>query len=240
MAVITHGAIADFSISIEEKEGLRVQSLSDAGIQAKERTARFAISSDRRGVALGVLAMGEGFPGFIGRLFNLETEFYFLAWTWDMKGVNLYPGESVDARTCLIPLRPNKRERRFIGEGAILFPPQTVTAGIAVRIQVWESKQGLRNFGQLMKKVGDIVSKSELSGILAMVAAGATGGALVTVQMAEKAAAMLAQEIGGTLAETSDRFVDYFEGYFSAAQPWATGSDTYTGKGSDITLNRII
>jgi len=242
MAVIQHGTMDDFSISVgrqlEIKGEPSVLALGDA--EAKSiHISDFSDSAERRGITLSALSMNEQFPGFIDRIFNLESKFYFLCWTWDMKSIHLYPGEITTPDTCLIPLRPSNSERRFIGDGVVLFPPRTVRGGIAVRVQIWESKQDVREFGALMQRIAALVSSSELNDVITGLGSAAAGGAIAGAMLAQRAAVKLTKAIGAELENSSDELVDYFEGYFSAKSVWQVGNQTYEGVGSSIELNMI-
>jgi hypothetical protein len=119
----------------------------------------------------------------------------------------------------------------------------SITAGLALRMQIWESSQGLRHFGEKMEKVTSAIQQSELNtALLSLVASAgvATGGAAGAIALIEPAALELAKRIGGILKEAKDDAVDYFEGYFPAADSWSEGRETHQGNGSKIVLNRLI
>ena len=251
MALITVGSIGDFSVVPlpSAKKALanakRVDTFSVLAEVTNKTPANsfdFAVSANRRGLALQSLQLKKEFQNFLAKLFKKTSKIYFLAWAWDMSGLSSYPGQNADAGSCLIPLKGGDL-REFIGAGAVLFPPRTITAGLALRMQIWESSQGLRHFGEKMEKITSAIQQSELNTALLSLAASAgiaTGGAAGAIALIEPAALELAKRIGGILKEAKDDAVDYFEGYFPAADSWSEGRETHQGNGSKIVLNRLI
>ncbi|MGV8120451.1 MAG: hypothetical protein AB2L14_11875 [Candidatus Xenobiia bacterium LiM19] len=45
----------------------------------------------------------------------------------------------------------------------MLFPVQKITAGLAIRIMLWESDRQARNFGKAMTEVANKINASELT-----------------------------------------------------------------------------
>jgi hypothetical protein len=211
--------------------------LSEVSSVAAGEPLEFGQSAQPRGLALGQLTLNKGFQSFLTRLFRKTSKVYFLSWVWDLSGNPpfLYPGTIAPAS--LIPLR-DEQTREFIGQGAVLFPSRTVTAGLAFRMQLWESKKGVREFGATMKEVSDAVSKSELNQLLAGLAA-LTGVPGATMTAIAAAAAELGGLIGSILARRGDDYADFFEGYFSASEDWPKGKERHQGHASEIVLVRM-
>jgi hypothetical protein len=158
-----------------------------------------------------------------------------------MSGLSFYPGTEAVPSSCLIPLKGGEL-REFIGSGALLFPPRKITAGLALRMQIWASRGKQRRFGEVMEEVASTIQGSDLNTALLGLAGGAgvaTGGAAGALALVEPAALELAKLIGKILARSNDEFVDYFEGYFPAKEPWIKGSARYPGQGSTLVLNRL-
>lgn len=201
----------------------------------------FEVSSDKRGLALKSLTLVEGFEGFLRRVFNETNEVYFLAWCWDLSGkpVVEYPGATTDAQTCIIPMVVGKK-RKFNGAGINLFPARNVTAGLAVRIMIWESDQDDRNFGKAMSEVSNSVKNSGLNKLLTGISS-ATGVTMETVSHVKDAAIELADAIGKILQANSDDYVDFFEGYYPTSMrwPWRQGVEKHTGTACEIELTRF-
>ena|SRR5690242_1918039 len=197
----------------------------------------FSRSEKARGLAVKQLTLNEGFQSFLTRLLRKTSDFYFLSWAWDLSGSPpfLYPGDKAPAS--LLQLRDNQT-REFIGEGALLFPARPVTAGLAFRMQLWESKQNTRDFGETMKTVSDAVINSELTQLIAGLAA-VTSVPGATVTLIAEAAAELGGLIGKILAKQGDEYADFFEGYFSATADWPPGEGRYRGQASEIVLTRM-
>jgi hypothetical protein len=250
MALISVGSIGKFSVvarpaAMKKLEAAgRIKTFSVlAEVSGPEpvKGFDFAVSKNRRGLALQSLQLKKEFQDFVARLFHRSSKLYFLAWAWDMSGLRYYPGETADPGSCLIPLKGGEL-REFIGAGAILFEPRPITAGLALRIQIWESKGGRRKFGEVMAKVASTIKESDLNTALlglATGAAAATGGAAGAFALVEPAALELAKIIGEILAKSADESVDYFEGYFPATDPWPKDPGKYDGHGSTIVLNRM-
>lgn len=211
--------------------------LSEVSSVVAGEPLEFGRSVQARGLALGQLTLNKGFQSFLTRLFRQTSKVYFLSWAWDLSGSGpfLYPGTVAPAS--LIPLR-DEETREFIGQGAVLFPARTVTAGLAFRMQLWESNKGAREFGATMKEVSDAVTGSELSQLLAGVATltGVPGATMTAIAMA---AAELGGLIGGILARRGDDYADFFEGYFSASEEWLKGEERHKGHASEIVLVRM-
>lgn len=211
--------------------------LSQVSSVAAGEPLEFGQSSGPRGLALGQLTLNAGFQSFLKRLFRRTSKVYFLSWVWDLSGNPpfVYPGTMAPAS--LIPLR-DEETREFIGQGALLFPARTVTAGLTFRLQLWESQKGVREFGATMKEVSDAVTKSELNQLLGGLAA-LTGVPGVTMTAITVAAAELGGLIGSILAKRGDDYADFFEGYFSASEDWPKGEERHKGHASEIVLVRM-
>ena len=195
-----------------------------------------SLSSEQRGLALKKIQLTKG--GLFQKFFKSTSELYFVAWTWDFSGqpINQYPGAGVAAGSVLIPMTVGTI-REFIGVGINLFPQRIVSGGIAVRIQVWESDKDIQNFGKAMSETADAIKKSELSNLLAAISL-ATGGAVASIAVIERASLELAGAIGTILKTNGDDYVDLFEGYYPAPKNWTTGDEKYKGNASVITLNK--
>lgn len=253
MAIITTGSFADFSMSPAD---FSIGSIPDhrpspTAAREEEATAsveghllpaeqlKFAASAESRGLAVASLRLEKGFQNFLARLLRKTSDIYFLAWCWDMSGqpMTTYPGEGAAPASVLIPMVAGS-VREFIGAGAVIFPARPVVAGLAVRMQIWESAHGVREFGAKMTTVADAVESSRLNSLLTTIAM-ATGVAAATVALIERAALELAAAVGGVLEAGSDEYVDFYEGYFPATGPWDHGRSTYRGVDSEMTLSRF-
>ena len=113
-----------------------------------------------------------------------------------------------------------------------------MTAGLTFRMQLWESKKGVRDFGATMKEVSDAVTKSELSQLVAGLAA-LTGVPGATMSAIAVAGAELGGLIGSILTRRGDDYADFFEGYFSASEDWPMGEERHNGYASEIVLVRM-
>jgi hypothetical protein len=246
MAIIERGSFGSFFMQPDEQtlreqptaSGLRTFAvLSEVSSVAAGEPMTFGRSSDPRGLALGKLALEDGFQSFLQKLFHKTSKVYFLSWAWDLSGAppSVYPGTLAPAS--LIPLKDGG-SREFIGDGAVLFPARQITAGLTFRIQLWESKKGTREFGRAMEEVASAITSSELNKLLAVLAT-ATGAPGATVSAIALAAAQLGRVIGNILKERGDDYADFFEGYYSASERWRRGREKHKGEFCAIELVRL-
>jgi hypothetical protein len=248
MPIITSGSLADFSITptksaytsmvaADEVDSFGV--LAEVTRDVPANLFEFDVSADNRGLGLASLRLDKGFQNFLTRLLHKTSDVYFLAWCWDLSGApaTVYPGAGVDPSTVLIPIRAGD-VREFMGAGVLLFPARPVTAGLAVRIQIWESAQGTRDFGKTLSTVADVIQKSKLNALLTMIGM-ATGVATATIALVEQASLELAKVVGDVLKASSDDYVDFYAGYFPAADPWQHGAVTFPGTSSQIALKKF-
>lgn len=247
MALIEIGSINSFAVSanaraMKQKPYLRgirsFSELKEVSSNIPPDSFELITSTDQRGVGLKSLQLTEGFEGFLQDFLNKTDEIYFFAWAWDLSGVpvNLYPGSNIDSKEVIIPIKVG-HIREFIGEGINLFPKRYVKGGIAVRIQLWESDQNVRNFGKAMSDTADAISKSSLNHLLSSISL-VTGVSGTTVTLIKDAALQLANLVGTILKANGDDYVDFFEGYYSSDQAWTTGNESHTGNSSILTLNK--
>ncbi len=197
------------------------------------------MTKDNRGLGLKAIKLLQGFEGFLQNLLNKDNEIYFLAWCWDLSGqpVFQYPAEGSQPESSIFKVRVGKL-REFIGEGINLFPARQITAGLEVRVMVWESDQKSRDFGETLKTVVAGIRESKLNNLLNAISL--VGGVpLVTVKMIEEAALELADIIGTCLKANSNDYVDLFAGYYPASGSWEKGEDISAGPACEITLSKF-
>ena len=177
--------------------------------------------------------MKKEFGNFISRLFNATSKIYFLAWAWDMSSS---PVLSRTGSGSIFPASSPSKAESFASSSdreRFFSLPRKITAGLALRMQIWASRGKQRKFGKVMEEVASTIQGSDLNTILLGLAGGAgvaTGGAAGALALVEPAALELAKLVGKILAEADDEFVDYFEGYFPAKEPWTKGTAKYPGK----------
>jgi hypothetical protein len=253
MALIKAGSFGDLSLTpaaaaqmdpeVQAIESFSV--LTDAEEEAPAESLELAVSAEPRGLALKRLHLDAGFQGLIKRVFQASSNIYFLAWGWDLSGqqiqgtssVFFYPGSFSGGQPSLIPIKGDE-EREFLGAGALLYPQRKVTAGLAVRLQIWESRKDTRNFGETLEKVATEIQRSKLNNLLALLSA-ATGVPGATIAMVEGASLELAKVVGTILKNRSDDYLDYYEGYFPSSEPWAPPEQSWSAQSSKIVLSRI-
>lgn len=255
MALITRGNIDDFAAEpIVETGNIASAALPEVEMVSTLKTFRtlenatrivqplrlgFTTSPEERGIALKSLMLRKEFGGLLSGLRRRAYRVYFVAWTWDFSGqpASMYPGSGSGADQCLIRLRAGD-VREFLGAGTVLFPARPVTSGISVRIQLWQSKGKVREFGLAMAEVAKAVQSSELNQLLT-VGAIVTGATTATLALAKDAAVELARLVGIVLQKRSDDFVDYFDGSYPISEVWSAGDERNTGFASEIVIRRL-
>lgn len=246
MAIIKEGSIRHFSV--EAPKVLRMQMphlnivnkfslLEQISSNVSDEKFDYLESEDQRGVGLKAIKLTKGFEGLLKDLFNKQNEVYFLAWCWDLSGkpIYIYPGTAEEIGKLIIPMTKND-VREFIGQGINLFPKRKVKGGIAVRIQIWESDHKARENGRILEEVTNAINQSELNNLLTLTLAG--GVSAGTIPAITTAAFALSQIIAKILKANSDDYVDFFEGYYAADQPWVVGEELIHGLNSEIILNK--
>jgi len=246
MALIEVGTINNFSVAVKKgkPELSMLESIStlselkEVSGAVSEGTFELITSEEKRGVAIKSLKLQKGFEGFLSGIFNKTSEIYFIAWAWDLSGepVNQYPGKDVDPKDVLITMKSGNL-REFIGEGINLFPKRKVHGGIAIRIQIWESDDDIRNFGKAMSDTAAAIEGSNLNKVLSLVST-ATGVSGATITLVKEAALELTKIIGTILQKNSNDYVDFFEGYYASDQSWQPGNELYDGNASALTLKK--
>ena len=247
MALIQIGTVSDLALeTIAPREAVpeqRVQTLGTAAEGAPADQYRSVITRTPRGLALSKVLLRPGRRDLMSRLLLRSVPVYIVAWAWDLSGrpIEVYPVAVSGVENCTIPVGRDVRERTFsIGAGAPLFQPRQVYAGIAIRVQLWQSKGGVRNFGSTIANVATMINSSELNRTLILLAAG-TGIPGITLAAIAKLAGKVAEGVGNILKDSGDRFIDYFDGYFPATDPWSKGLDgPHIHEKTEITFRRLV
>lgn len=199
----------------------------------------FAVSAEPRGLGLQSLRLEKEAQKFVRRLFHRTSKVYFVAWGWDLSGqpVYCYPDAGVGAGSVMIPIRAGDI-REFLGSGALLFPARQVTSGLQIRIQIWDSRAGVRRFGEAMSAVAAAIHGSSLNAVITTLAP--IGGPVTEIIAAAKeAAALLASVIGPILETYGDEVLDFYEGNYPASQGWPLRPESHKGHGTSIVLSRF-
>ncbi len=217
----------------------QISAVMEANKNIKQNPIFFEKSVGKRGIALKSLKLLKGFEGFIENAYNASNELYLLSWGWDFSGEPpyYYPEVQEHYDKSIIQMAAGDT-REFLGSGLVLFPSRQITAGIALRIMIWESDQGVRNFGYTMKKVSNAIQESNLNKILSSIGT-IPQPTINLINTIKNASFELADIIGDLLEKNADDYVDLFEGYYPASVDWTEGEESYTGYASEITLNRM-
>jgi hypothetical protein len=249
MALITQGSFDDLTATfkedvIKDKPALRgyrsFSILREATREVQPEEIVFEKSIDPRGIALKSIKLLKGFEGILGGIFNKKNEVFFTAMAWDLSGnpVVEYPGKEATAESCLIPLKVGDL-REFLGAGIALFPARIITAGITLRIFLWESDAKARAFGKSMVELSNTIKTSKLNNLISALSL-VTGATTTTVTLIKDAAVELMDFVGRILQANSNDYVDFYEGYFPVSQEWIEGTEHNKGYASEIELTRLI
>jgi hypothetical protein len=248
MALITVGSVEGFSImpspEIRREEPIArgiasARVLSQAAFRIPAYEFEYAVSPDPRGIALKTLRLEKAALKLLEKVFDKDVHVYFVGWSWDMSGLPVYsyPDAGVGAGQALLRIK-GAQTRGFLGSGTLLFPPRVVASGMQVRLQIWQSRHGARDFGAAMSAVSQTIADSNLNKLLnpPLLAAGHVG---LAIAAAKEAALALAGGIGTVLKGFGDDVLDLYEGNYPANDPWTPGSEAHSGYGTKITLNRL-
>lgn len=246
--ITTKARLTDFSVRPTRESELQfeaVRGLSTIGeFRQVTRAAQpakqvFETSSDHRGLAVRSITLKEDSRSFLAKFFDPTASIYYLAWCWDMSGqpVSVYPGLDATAADASFSLREGE-SKRFMGAGSLLFPQRRISAGLAVRLMVWESDKTYRQFGETLKTICDEIKGSNLNSLLKLLAT-TTGVPGATLALIESASLELGSLIGTVLKSNSDDFLDLYEGYFPVSYDWPAGEFTESDKYTEMVFTRI-
>lgn len=243
MAFFTEGKFSDFSVTYKSvkkaSDLLQFNSINDLHNIRKDADPndfQYAMSSQSRSIYLKSITLNKSFEGFLANMFKPNNEIYFLSYAWDLSGKMpfIYPRKITSAEDCIFQLKAGDTYQ-FMGEGVCLFPHLKVTAGVNLRIYIWESDKKARQFGEVMEKIANEIEKSELNQLFTLVSALTTvTGATIT--MIEKAAIELSKVVANILKNNTDDQVDFFDGFFPASADWNSYKCDYAHQACNIQL----
>jgi hypothetical protein len=225
-------------LSPEVREQLRgmefISVLSDELKTVAPDAYVYAPSEGPRGIALQTVTLRREAQGFFRKLFHIRTKVYVLSLAWhiDADPIVIRPPSGVPPISLRLRVL---QSRRFLGEGTEVFPARTIRGGIGVQIQLWESRQAIRDFGAVMSEIEAESSASHLYDILAVAAATAIAQP-TAAPFFDEAAKVLAGSVVKILENRGDKALDVFGGFYDARGPWHR-LDEYSGDGVDVTLN---
>lgn len=249
MALITTKArLTDFSVRPAKESALEfeaVRGLSTIGefrqVTRAAQSAKqvFETSPEPRGLAVKSITLTQDSRSFLEKFLDPTASIYYLAWCWDLSGdpVRVYPGLDATAADVSLSLRQGE-SKRFMGAGSLLFPQRKISAGLAVRLMVWESEKTYQQFGETLKAVCDEIKESNLNSLITLLATvSSVPGA--TLALIEKAGLELGSLIGTILKASSDDFLDLYEGYFPVSDAWDAGEFTESDSYTEMVFTRI-
>jgi hypothetical protein len=248
MALITVGSVDDFSVvpvrsmtahrrmAFGDIDTVKVLSLASPLVSPEE--FEFPVSTEPRGLALKSIRLQREAQKFFKRKFHLKSNIYVLSWAWDLSGrpVFIYPDLTVGAPPSYISMRGGDVQE-FLGSGTVLTPARPVTSGLQIRMQIWQSAKGVRNFGRAMGEVKSALEDSPLNKLL-------KGLSLISphaaVAEAAKALALkLVGVVGAILLEYGDSQLDLYEGNFAALDPWPRKAMVEKQRGTEVVLTPL-
>jgi hypothetical protein len=178
-------------------------------------------------VLLKELTLRKNFEGTLANLFrpnSTRNEVYFLAWSWDLSGKKLvYPFDKDRSPDEWVKsMRKNDTAKFMQGDGLPIFPKGEIKGGVGVHIELWESDKGIRQAGEKILKVKEVLENSDLSKIIS----GLTAVTKPELELLKTAGFVLAGMIANILKANEDDHIALFEGYFTADK-WKAGIETW-------------
>jgi hypothetical protein len=245
MAIIRQRSFGDFTVRLPTKLAERVAGgatlnridlLEQVTADVQPAEVEVEQSPGPRGIAMKSLKLTREFESFMKRLFSHDNDVYFVSIAYDISREQpvLHPPKGASRDDAVIEIAAGDT-RQFGGEGALIFPQRKVSAGIAVRLHLWESDKSQRNFGKALEEVVKVVDESKLTSTLKLVAL-AGGPTTATLAVVEEAAVELSKVVAAVLKSNSDDYVDFFEGYYPVSIPWDR-TEHLVGHGSEIDLS---
>lgn len=208
--------------------------LTSRGVVAANESGPAPMATSHHPVALYLksLVLKESFDwALFGRAVN---ELYIVAICWDLSGAPPVVFPAIPAEAIKGSYRVRKGEHTtFISDGIQLWPPRSVVGGLHTRILVMENDDNVRDLGQRMAQLTEVVGSSSLAATLAALVGGATAGTLTAVA---PAATALAKAVAGLLVENGDDLVALFDGTYGAERLTVTRSERYDQAGVTLEL----
>lgn len=168
-------------------------------------------SKERWGLFLKNISLFKSFEGIKG-IINPQNEIYFSSIVWDYSGniPFVYPPEKASSSDFCFRIR-EKNTHQFIGDGIVLWPPQTIVGSLNVVIFIYESDEKIRDVGKLLGEIHRAVQASELAHQISTISAdpkliaGVAVGAVVD---------KLVDAVGKIMESNKNDYVDLFQGSY--------------------------
>ncbi|MCU1657820.1 MAG: hypothetical protein JWO57_2476 [Pseudonocardiales bacterium] len=191
-------------------------------------------SAGPRGTMLESLTLRKEAQSLMKRLFSSRSRIYVLSWAWHIdKNDPIMMVPQPGTKEIMFKLRADE-SRRFLGDGLPIFPPRPVRGGIGLNVQVWESKQKVRERGETLIDINRAIKTSNLYDALAVAAAAAT--ATPAMLAFGPLAASLVDSVGAILRGRGDEYLDVFAGFYGTNYSWGQ-QEKFTGTGVEVALN---
>jgi hypothetical protein len=104
-----------------------------------------------------------------------------------------------------------------------------------VNVQLWESHDAKRDFGETLAEIDQALKASELYELLAVAAAAPTGQPEL-IQAFPPVADTLTGVVSSILRKRGDSSLDVFAGFYGSEYEWNC-KESFAGRGVEITLN---
>lgn len=224
MPLISHGSLTAFSAIASGAAAtdagltgvLPCAVLREAARAYQPVPLAFAPSPSPLRLELTELGLAPPVRAMMPRLSDRDAPLHVLAWYWDLSGQSptVVPVGEIDAKRWQLDL--DHAGGRVLAERALtIHPTSTVVGGLAVRILLWQAGPELAP-SALVAAISDALHHARLADTLATVAA-STRRTVTAVSMVAEAAAALGPEVAPTLRLLCPDYLDFFEGFFPAA-----------------------
>lgn len=180
------------------------------------------------------ITLHKGFEGFLGGLLNKNNEIFFTTFAWDYSGrrPKVFPYVTLDPSEFILKMRKGDT-RRFIGDGASLWPSRRVSGALNVVILVYESDQEVQRGGEVVESIHSAVDKSTLTNLVTLISADPTAA---TVKAVAGALKDLVQTVGKIMKKNRNDVVELFEGSYGTHHQQVSRIEKYDTDAAGIRL----
>jgi len=219
---------------------LSLDSLPELSFNIEPPKLDLATSDKKWGLRLKSLTLNEDFESWIYGIWGNKptNEIYLTSIAWDYSGQVpfVYPPKGANAVDFIIPMKAHT-VRQFVGDGISLWPSQNVVGGLNVLLIVYECDSDVRNAGDRLVSMHDIVQRSQLAALISAISA---NPALATGEAIGIAVNELLGVIGKIMKSDQDDYVDLFEGSYGTDKTQASRNERYDQDAAGIELELTV